>query len=113
MRTYSLHYPSGEPSGFEVPNTWLQPRAAGRLLTANGATVTFRRGLLLPGNVHLRFTFAGHEFELVEPYGDSSRYVIIPAEGSQAPTKSVEELMRIFSQYRPGVFGMLRSVLGG
>jgi hypothetical protein len=113
MRTYHLHSHCGDITGFEVSNTWLQPRAASRLLTDNGATVTFRRGFLRPGNVHVRFQYCGHQFELVEPFGDSSRYDIVPAAGHRPPAAILEEIRGIFIGYRPGVLGVLRSLLGG
>jgi hypothetical protein len=113
MRTYQSPLRSGEISGFEVSNTWVQPRAAARLLTAKGAKVTFVRGLLRSGNVHLRFEYAGHMFELWEPFGDSSRYHVDLVEGTQAPPAIVQELRGHFEQYRPSLFGVLRSVFGG
>ena len=113
MRTRPLQHVSGGWLGFEVSNTWLQPRAAARLLQANGAEITYRRKLFRGGDVHIRFRYAGLEFQLVEPYGDSSCYEIVPVDAEHPPQAELAEIRGFFDRYRPGVFGTVASLFGG
>jgi hypothetical protein len=112
MRTFPLQA-SSKLHAFEVSNIWLQPRAIARLVRSQGAEVTFQRRLFRSGDVHLRFKFKGKEFQVVEPFGDNSRYWIGPAGDSPAPSAEVSELHEVFAHYRPGVLGVIRSLVGG
>ncbi len=111
MRTYPLQS-SGAIHAFEVSNLWLQPRAIARLLRSQGADVTFERRLFRSGDVHLQFRFKGKEFQVVEPFGDNSRYWIGPAGDAPVPSPEISELHKAFVHYRPGFFGSIRSLVG-
>jgi hypothetical protein len=112
MRTYPLQA-SGAVHAFEVSNLWLRPRAIARLVRSKGAEITFRRRLFGPRDLRLRFRYKDREFQVVEPFGDSSRYWIGPVEEALVPTAETAELNEIFAQYRPGVVGALRLLVGG
>jgi hypothetical protein len=112
MRTYRLQE-SGVLHAFEVSNTWLQPRAIARLMRSQGAEVTFQRRLFRSGDVHLQFKFQGKDFQVVEPFGDNSRYWIGPAEESPTPLAEVSDLHEVFAHYRPGFLGIIRSLSYG
>lgn len=113
MRTRPVKHIFGGDLGVEVSSTWLQPRAAARLLKANGAEITYRRKLFSPGDVHIRFRYRGLDFELSEPYGDSSCYRIIPTEAEHPPEAELSEIRDIFDRYRPGIIGTIVSLFGG
>src|SRR6187431_1100032 len=112
MRTYPLQA-SGALHAFEVSNSWLQPRAIARLVRSQGAEVTFKRRLFRSGDVHLQFRFKGREFQVVEPFGDNSRYWIGPAEDLLVPTAETSDLHKVFVDYHPGFLGVIRSLVGG
>ena len=112
MRTYPLQA-SGALHAFEVSNVWLQPRAIARLVRTQGADVTFRRRLFRSGDIHLKFNFKGKEFQVVEPFGDNSRYWIGPAGDSPAPSAEISDLHDVFVHYRPGFLSVFRSLVGG
>jgi hypothetical protein len=112
MRTYPLQA-SGVLHAFEVSNIWLQPRAIARLVRSQGAEITFQRRLFRSGDVHLQFKFKGKEFQVIEPFGDNSRYWIGPAEESPAPLAEVSDLHEVFARYRPGFLDVVRSLVGG
>lgn len=111
MRTYPLQA-SGALHAFEVSNIWLQPRAIARLVRSQGAEVTFERRLFRSGDVRLLFRFKGREFQVVEPFGDNSRYWIGPADDSTAPAEGISDLHEVFVRYRPGFLGVIRSLVG-
>lgn len=113
MRTFPLNHISGGLLGFEVSNFWLQPRAAARLLRSKGAEITYQRRLFRRGEVHLAFRYGGYDFELVEPYGDSSRYEIVPVERAHPPQTEISEIRSFFDHYRPGLVGTVLSLFGG
>lgn len=112
MRTYPLQV-SGATYAFEVSNIGLGPRSIARLVRSKGAQVTYRSRLFGPSDLRLRFRYKGREFQVVEPFGDSSRYWIGPVEEGPTATPEVAELNEAFSQYRPGVIERLRALLGG
>ena len=112
MRTYPL-LASGAIHAFEVSNAWLRPRAIARLVRSKGAEITFKRRLFGPGDLRLTFRYKGREFQVVEPFGDNSRYWVGPAKDAPAATAETAELNEIFAQYRPGFAGALRSFVGG
>ncbi len=112
MRTYSLQA-SGALHAFEVSNIWLHPRAIARLVRSKGAEITFRRRLFRAADVHLKFRYKGLEFQVVEPFGDNSRYWIGPVDESLVASAETADLRDLFARYRPGVLGVLRSLVGG
>jgi hypothetical protein len=107
MRTYPLK-DSGALRGFEVSNAWLHTRAIARFVSSIGAQVRFQRRLFGAGDVHLKFQYKGREFQVVEPFGDNSRYWIVPVEAS--PSGEVADLHDAFVRYRPGLVEMFRSL---
>ena len=112
MRTYPLQA-TGALHAFEVSNIWLQPSAIARLVRSQGAEVTYKRRLFRSGDVHLQFQFKGKEFHVIEPFGDNSRYWIGPAVDPLEPSPEISDLHEIFVKYRPGVLGVIRSLVGG
>ena len=109
MRTYPMQ-DSGALRGFEVSNAWLHSRAIARLVRSVGARITFRRRLFGAGDVHLKFQYKGREFQVIEPFGDNSRYWIVPVEAS--PSDEIADLHDVFVRYRPGFAGMIKSFVG-
>jgi hypothetical protein len=112
MRTYPLQA-SGAIHAFEVSNAWLRSRAIARLVRSKGAEITFQRRLFGPGDLHLRFRYKGQEFQVVEPFGDNSRYWVGPVDDTPAAAAATAELHEIFAQHRLGIAGALRSFVGG
>ena len=111
MRTYPLQ-DSGTLRGFEISNAWLHPRAIARFVRSKGGQVTYRRRLFETGDVHLKFQYKSREFQVVEPFGDNSRYWIVPVDGSAFASTEIADLHDAFAGYRPGFVGMVRSLVG-
>lgn len=104
---------TGVLRGFEVSNLWLKPRAIGRILRAGGAEVL--RDQQVPRDdrdVRLRFRFRSHNFLVIEPFGDNSRYLVAPEAPSLTAAIDVQALHDVFSSYRPTPAAVIRSLIG-
>jgi len=104
MNTYLILDNIGKPFAFEVENFYLSPSKAATLLrSVNGVSdIQQRRLFRQPMDVHVRFRFRGVPFIVWEPYGDSSRYWIGPADEQQAHP-DVVDLQAAFGRYDPPV----------
>jgi hypothetical protein len=100
-------------SGFEVPTSWIKPRAAAQLLSSKGAQMTFRGGPLKAVGVQFGFLFQGHEFQVVHVDGDRNHYQVLSAIAESPPQAVWTELRGIFDQHRPGTMDILLSLLPG
>jgi hypothetical protein len=103
----------GSMSGFEVPTSWIKPRAAAQLLSSKGAQMTFRGGPLKAVGVQFGFLFRGHEFQVVHVEGDRRHYQVLSAISESPPQAVWAELRSIFDQHRPGTMDILLSLLPG
>lgn len=115
LRTYPLKNNSGETYAFEVGNALLSPREIARFVkTGLGAELTAGpQSFLASDDMRLRFRYAGTEFEVVEPYGDNSRYWVGPAGANPSRVASIDDLHAAFVSYRPSLLRRLLAVFGG
>ncbi len=115
MRTYPLTDDSGAIYAFEVGNAFLSPREVARLVRASlGASITAGpQGYTSANDMRLRFHYAGTEFEVIEPFGDNSRYWIGPAGDKPTRVPEIDDLLEMFRVYRPSIMRRLKSALGG
>jgi hypothetical protein len=115
LRTYPLTNDSGAIYAFEVGNALLSPREIARLVKSSlGASITAGPlGYASAEDMRLRFRYAGIEFEVVEPFGDNSRYWIGPAGEKPTRVPEIDKLNELFLAYRPTLLRRLISALGG
>lgn len=96
----------GRKLGFEIENVFI---SVGGLAAALGAVagvsnVRKRRPFSFgDSDVRIRFGFHGTEFVVVEPWGDSSVYLIGP-DDSTSIVEGVHLLEEAVQRYRPGIF---------
>ena len=102
MTTYSILDSAERLLAFEIENVYLTvSKAAALLQSVDGVSDIERRQLFRkPMDVHIRFRFRGVPFIVWEPYGDSSRYWIGPADKEQAHP-NVADLQATFDRYEP------------
>jgi hypothetical protein len=96
MKVYDLHDAQGRLTGFEIDNGWLQPRGVRYVLNR------LPRARTLPPSgapdERARFEVDGVRFQMIEPFGDNSRYLVTPEVGVTPLTADVR---RAFADYRP------------
>lgn len=111
MKTYPIiDDETRHQSGFEVENAYILPRAIAKLLeNLDGVT-----GVRLIGtyttdtDVRVRFKYLGRSYSVVEPFGDSSRYLVSPDIPAQ-PNNAISVIEKVFEEYEPQFW---RKVIG-
>ncbi|WP_338848823.1 hypothetical protein V8J88_07850 [Massilia sp. W12] len=101
MQTWPLNEAEKGLIAFEVSNVLLTPSAvARRLRRIAGVSQVQVRPLFSSqdAEVHVRFQYQGQDCVVWEPYGDSSRYWIGPADAQAQPTASLAALEQAFRQ---------------
>lgn len=89
---------------FEIANIYIGVRRLRTLLSSVNCFGEFfgREEWPENGEFRLGFTCAGHEFVVLEPYGDSSRYWIGPIEGKEgAGAVVIDDIEIVFLNYEP------------
>ena len=96
LRTHpSTDEATGRTLAFEIDNIYMSLAAVARVLTAVPcvAGVRKRRPFSKWEEIHIWFSFAGHDCVVWEPFGDNSRYWIGPKNPTDSST-SVRSRMR-------------------
>ncbi len=105
MKVYDLRDAHGRLTGFEIDNWWLQPRGVQHVLRRFGSA------RVLPSSgaadERARFEVGGVCFQVVEPFGDSSRYVVAPQAGV---TPLLAEVRQAFAEHRPSLWFRMAGV---
>lgn len=97
MITYPDRAADGTLVGFEVESLYVGSGELGQLLISIPDVSSVRARSLFkdPSDVRLRFVYKGREFQVVEPFGDNSRYLICRVPGSTAfDISEIEETVR-------------------
>ena len=105
METHPIGGENGDHLyAFEIENVYIAPRTIARMLrkVQGVEDVRSRTPFSRFDGVHVRFKYAGQNFIVCEPFGDSSRYWVGP-ENDEAGT-DIRALERIFQRYRPPLF---------
>ena len=108
MNIYRLLTNTGQTFAFEIENIYICPiKIADIISTIDGVTsVRCRKPFTAEKEIHIKFLFHETEFIVWEPYGDSSRYWIGPADESEL---DIELLIKAFKNYQPS---FVRRVIG-
>jgi hypothetical protein len=95
--------------GFEIDNIYVNLRTIQLILsTVSGVNnIKRRRPFTKWESVHIWFKYLNHNFIVVEPFGDNSRYWI----GPQNPEEkiNIDPIKEVFDKYQPPVF---RKIIG-
>ena len=99
MKVYDQRDAQGCLTGFEIDNGWLQPRGVRYVLNR----LPRARTLSLSGapDERARFEVDGVRFQMIEPFGDNSRYLVTPEAGVTPLTADVR---RAFADHRPSAW---------
>jgi len=110
MKTYAIKDDSNRTFAFEISNAYIGPSTIADLLRQSSKVTDLRqrKPLESPGDVYIEFRYAGREFIVWEPYGDSSRYWIGPKNDSDR-SGAIDDLEVLFARYQPP---WLRKVAG-
>lgn len=90
------------PIAFEIENAYAGLRVIARLLgQVNGVSDVRVRGLFSKWeDVRVWFKYMGHEYVVLEPFGDNSRYWIGPKDDS-GNALDIGDIENAFKDYRP------------
>ncbi len=110
MNTYPVEDEKGRLYAIEVENAYVGVRTLAHLLgTVDGVSeVEPRKPFSRSGDVRGTFRFAGADFMIVEPFGDSSRYWIGPAD-DRTEKRDITPMEARLRAYKPP---LLRKVVG-
>jgi hypothetical protein len=103
VRTYPLkNDENGWQFGFEVDSVFLTLRRIVNLLSSVEGISNLRRRRLfdLTNQYHIEFDFSGDSFVVLEPFGDNSRYWIVPREPNRT-RKDISAIEKVFIEYQP------------
>lgn len=101
MRTHPNYSEDGELMSFEISTLVAASRALPRILAAvEGVTEIARpRGGGPHRDVRCEFLLEGIEFQIIEPFGDNSRYLVGPKDPNRRASELVRRLERAFSEH--------------
>jgi len=109
MRTYPLNSDNGERFGFEINHTWIWIGSIVRILRSVPGVSEVRR--VRGGAERIKFLLDHEKFVILEPYGDSSRYWIVP-EGPSESTADQTKLHHAFAAYRNPLVRYVSGIFG-
>ena len=104
MRTYPFNK-DGTTTAFEIEHGLISRRRIARLL----ATVPGVTDVKLGGHfgsaddVRVYFKYLGSEYEVEEPFGDNTRYIVGPKDPA-VTSHSIEAIESAFRSYRPAMW---------
>ena len=110
MKTYPLNK-NGATTAFEIENTLISRRGIARLLRNVPGVSNVKLGghFGSANDVRVSFNYRGAEYEVEEPYGDNSRYLIGPKDPS-SETSSIEDIEAAFRRFRTALWRRLINV---
>lgn len=98
MKTYDLLDAQGRVFAFEIDNALIGRRGVCRVVSSIPGAEVHRRPLFLSWfreSVFCEFEVQGHRFEVEEPFGDNSRYLVGASEpGWKPPFEQVHAAFR-------------------
>jgi hypothetical protein len=114
MRTYAVFDKAGVRSPvFQLPAAYIRPSTIAALLSeADGVSdLQSRKMFAMTADIHVRFNFFGRPYIVWEPFADSSRYWVGPADmvvGEPDVPKlerpeDIERLELPFKRHRPPI----------
>jgi hypothetical protein len=118
MKTYPVIQDGSDPFAFEIDHVYLSRRTIARLLEKiEGVTEVHMGGHFgSPDDVRIEFKCQGHDFIVMEPFGDNSRYWVGPKGGKDnvAAAANIGRIKAAFEGYKPPlpakIFGDLASL---
>ncbi len=104
MEIFPIKDDSGSLIAFEIENAYISLGKIASLLTGLDGISRVRKRSIFSGRseVRVQFRYAGKNFAVIEPFGDSSRYWIGPCDDfSSASSGPVAVLAETFTSYKP------------
>jgi hypothetical protein len=102
MKIYEGHNKEGELVYFEVPNTLLSRRTAIKIIKSIPTAEVIKEEI--KEEVFCTFRVGNRTFEIMEPFGDNSRYHI--GERPIVNSNELEIIRQRFSDFKPGVLAL-------
>ncbi len=104
METYPLidEKKGDRPFAFEIENIYAGSRTIARLLTeVDGVTdVHLKKRFGSSDDIRVEFKYRNHDYVVLEPYGDNSRYWIGPKNPAES-AGDISDVENIFKRHRP------------
>ena len=105
MKTYPIVKEGANPFAFEIDHVYLSRRTIVRLLnTVEGVTEVHLGGCFgSSDDIRIEFKCQGHEYIVMEPFGDNSRYWIGPKGGKDdvPAAANIGKIKSAFERYKP------------
>jgi hypothetical protein len=105
MKTYPIIQDGPDPFAFEIDHVYLSRRTIMRLLTAvEGVTEVHLGGRFgSSDDIRIEFKCQGHDYIVMEPFGDNSRYWIGPKGGKDdvPAAANIGKIKSAFESYKP------------
>jgi hypothetical protein len=105
MKTYPIIQDGPDPFAFEIDHVYLSRRTIARLLEKiEGVTEVHMGGRFgSPDDIRIEFKCHGHDYVVMEPFGDNSRYWIGPGGGKDdvAAAANIGRIQSAFEGHKP------------
>lgn len=105
MKTYPIIQDGPDPFAFEIDHVYLLRRTIARLLEKiEGVTEVHMGGRFgSPDDVRIEFKCQGHDYIVMEPFGDNSRYWVGPKGGKDdvLAAANIGKIQSAFEGYKP------------
>ena len=104
MRVYDMVGDNGTLRGFEVDNHALSRRAVALLVSRlPGVRILRAKSSWFADDEFCKFVLGGVEFSVWEPFGDNSRYWVVPSVATD--TSELQRVRQLFVDYKPSIAG--------
>ncbi len=109
MRTYPLHRDNGKVYGFEISNMWVTVGTIKRILRPVDGVSNVKRAR--KNDYRATFVYYGEPVAVWEPWGDSSRYAVVPINDDS--DINLEPIHEAFRLYKGPIASLWSRVAGG
>ncbi len=107
MKTYPIIEDGPDPFAFEIDHVYLSRKTIARILgKVEGVTEVHQGGRFgSPDDVRIEFKCQGHDYIVMEPFGDNSRYWVGPKGGKDdvAAAANMGQIKAAFEGYKPSL----------
>lgn len=121
MKTFTIKNDDGEQSTFEINNTSVGPWLAAQILKSNENVTQVElipyfwfsqpEGDIFEGE-RVSFRYKGVLYMVWEPFGDNSRYWIVPRD-AEFSLSDISELEQTFKNYNPSLIEQIKDLWCG
>jgi len=108
MKTWPQYREDGSLAGFEINSSWVTFRPLFKILRSVDGVTNIQRNRF--DDHRITFQIHGEPIVIWEPWGDSSRYLVVPTDDESAV--NLDSLRKAFEQHKGPIASILARISG-